>query len=328
MDNPFCGFSPGPWARSPHLQTIFASLKFRLKGRNEMEECARPVILNGAAGSRLLGLLSTRRDAKGLVLLIHGWEGSSGSTYMLSTGLAVFRHGYDVLRLNLRDHGESHHLNPGLFHGALIEETHNAVREAAAFSGPRPVFIVGFSLGANFAFRVAIRHSLCPVPNLRRVFGISPALDPHLATLSIDRSIYRRYFLKKWKRSLVKKQRLFPEHYDFTEILSLDSCMVMTKAIMPAYSSFTDHLDYFRSYTLERAGFAGLQVPVTAIASEDDPIIPVGGLLELDGVGNLNLSIQKYGGHCGFLDPFPFGCWYERLICAILDNTDGPRYPQ
>jgi predicted alpha/beta-fold hydrolase len=315
-------FSPRPWARSAHLQTIFASLKYRLRGRNEMLECARETVLDGFEGSRLLGYLSRRGDgkARGLVLLIHGWEGSSDSTYILSTGRTLFNSGYDVLRLNLRDHGPSHHLNTGLFHGALIEETHNAVINAAGMAEGRPFFVVGFSLGANFALRVALRHSLLPVPGLRHVFGISPALDPHQATLSIDRSIYRLYFLRKWKRSLTVKQRLFPGLYDFSELLKMHSCMEMTEAIMPLYSSFAGYREYFSMYTLRRPLFAGLSVPVTAIASEDDPVIPVGDLRELEGSPNLEISIQRYGGHCGFLDPFPSGCWYERRICDILQK--------
>lgn len=319
MQNDIAGFSPGRWSRNPHLQTIFSSLKFRLKGRNEMAERAQETILEGFEGSRLLGYLSRQgNSSKGLVLLIHGWEGSSESTYILSTGRRLFENGYDVFRLNLRDHGPSHHLNRGLFHGALIEETHNAVINAARLSEGKPFFVAGFSLGANFTFRVALRHSSLPVPNLKHVFGISPALDPHQATLSIDGSIYRRYFLKKWKRSLAIKQRAFPELYDFTKLLKMNSCMEITEAIMPLYSRFADYREYFSLYTLRKPLFSGLSVPVTAIASEDDPVIPVRDLEGLEGSPNLEISIQKYGGHCGFLHPFPYGCWYERRICDIL----------
>jgi len=320
--NDTADFYPRAWARSAHLQTIFASLKFRLKGRSEIAEQAREVILDGFDGSRLLGYLSRVESGKsrGLVLLIHGWEGSSESTYILSTGNFLLKQGYDIFRLNLRDHGASHHLNKGLFHGALIEETHNAVIKAAGLSQGKPFFVIGFSLGANFALRVALRHSMAAVPNLRHVFAISPALDPYEATVSIDRSIYRLYFLKKWKRSLSIKQRLFPEIYDFAGLLKMRSCMEMTEAIMPIYSSFADYRQYFNKYTLHRSWFSGLAVPVTAIASEDDPVIPVRDLKELEGSPNMEISIQRYGGHCGFLDPFPYGCWYERRICAILNK--------
>ena len=45
-----------------------------------------------------------------------------------------------------------------------------------------PAFIVGFSLGGNFALRIARRCRREPIDNLRHVFCISPVLDPEKAT--------------------------------------------------------------------------------------------------------------------------------------------------
>ncbi len=321
-------FSPQPWAKNPHLQSIFGSLKIRARGRNPMLECAREVILDGGGGVRLLGYHSRHAEEEHppLVLLIHGWEGSSNSTYILSTGRYLFSKGCDIFRLNLRDHGESHHLNEGLFHGALIEETVQAVRDASHLARGS-LYIVGFSLGGNFALRIALKASSPAIAPLREVFCISPSLDPHKATRAIDESLllYRHYFLNKWKRSLMKKQALFPDRYDFTEVLKLPSCMALTEAVMGYYPEFPTYLDYFSRYTLTGDALAGLSVPVTVIASDDDPIIPAHDLRSLKANGFLTARIQSHGGHCGFLDPFPFGCWYERLLHGlIMKNEDRP----
>src|SRR5512138_3470840 len=122
-------FQPAPWARSPHLQTIFGSLGLRTWGANAMRAASRETVVDAGEGVRLQGSHARQleREPKGLIILIHGWEGSIDSTYMHSTGRFFYRLGYDVFRLNLRDHGRSHHLNPGLFHGALTEETSRAV---------------------------------------------------------------------------------------------------------------------------------------------------------------------------------------------------------
>lgn len=321
-------FRPQSWAKNPHLQSIFGSLKIRALMRNPMLECSREVLLDGGDGVRLLGYHS-RHPEEGhppLVLLIHGWEGSSDSTYILSTGRYLFSKGCDIFRLNLRDHGESHHLNEGLFHGALIDETVQAVRDAARLARGS-LYIVGFSLGGNFALRIALKASRSDIASLKEVFCISPCLDPHQATLSIDASLlfYRRYFLNKWKRSLMKKQVFFPQRYDFTEALKLPSCMAVTEAVMVYYPDFPTYLDYFSRYTLTGDALAGLSVPVTIIASEDDPIIPVQDIRGLKTNGFLTIRIQSHGGHCGFLDPFPFGCWYEGLIHGLIMKNEGRR---
>ena len=319
-------FIPKFWARNSHMQTILGSSNMRACGRNPMVECAKETIIEGGNGVRLLGYhsLQSLERARGLVTLIHGWEGSSDSTYVLSTGKHLYDRGYDIFRLNLRDHGNSHHLNEGLFHGALIEETFQAVYNISHLSESRPYYIIGFSLGGNFALRIAVKHSSSKIPNLRQIISVSPALDPYKATLSIDASfaIYKYYFLNKWKNSLRIKQQLFPDKYHFEDILKMRTCMALTEAIMPYYPDFRSYSEYFSQYTLRNDFFNELAVPVTIIASEDDPIVPLDDILRLKKNRYLTLSLQAYGGHCGFIDFPPFKCWYEGEIEQILRRSE------
>lgn len=317
-------FYPRRLYRNPHLQSIIATSPVRNNGRNAMMNAAKPLIIDGGAGVRLLGHHSVQPDqsARAMIILIHGWEGSSESAYIQSSGKYLFEKGYDVFRLNLRDHGESHHLNEGLFHGALIDETVQAVSNICNLADDLPVFLVGFSLGGNFSLRIALLQSRCRIVNLRHVFAISPPLDPYKATLCIDESLpfYRYYFLKKWKRSLRKKQALFPDKYDFNGILNLRTCLGLTEAILPWYPEYSDCRRYFREYTLLNDAFRNLSMPVTIVTAEDDPFIPVTDFLRLEKNPNLQLLIQLYGGHCGFLEFFPYACWYDRLIDRTIQK--------
>ena len=93
---------------------------------------SRPTVLDCGAGVRLSGYHSRQEDAgrpeaTTLVVLLHGWEGSAQSLYVLALGGHLFNLGYDVFRLNLRDHGGSHGLNPGLFHSCRLDEVVGAV---------------------------------------------------------------------------------------------------------------------------------------------------------------------------------------------------------
>ncbi len=315
-------FTPAPWASSAHLQTMFGSLSLRTWGRNEMVAASREVILDAGEGVRLLGSHSPQqgRRSNGLIVLLHGWEGSIDSTYMLSTGRFFYRLGYDVFRLNLRDHGRSHQLNPGLFHGALTEETSRAVLNVCRWFSAGPRHLVGFSLGGNFALRIALRSEAAEGSLLAGVFCISPPLDPHKATVAIDSGFapYRRYFLAKWKRSLKTKQRHFPDLYNFDAILHHGTCMGLTEAIMPYYPQLGDYRSYFRQYTLTGDVLAQLKIPATIFMAADDPVVDADDFRGLPQTPLLTLSLQRYGGHCGFLDPFPLGCWYERRIARLI----------
>ena len=316
-------FNPKPWVRNPHLQTILSSLRIRNRTKNSICSASREVIVDGGDGVRLLGYHTkqTSGPGKGLVIFIHGWEGSSSSAYIVSAAHYFFKQGFDVFRLNLRDHGESHYLNEGLFHGARIEEIFSAVRHIAVSVSPGfPCYLVGYSLGGNFALRIARKHGEAPMPFLKKVFAISPVLDPYKSTEALDRNyaLYRHYFLHKWKRSLRRKESLFVDRYDFTQLLTLQSCIAMTEVMVADYTEFQNLQDYFGRYTLSRESLGDLTVPVTIIAAADDPLIDQNDFVQLVGCPFLTLKVQRYGGHCGFFSDLAFNCWAEEEIERVI----------
>ena len=218
----------------------------------------------------------TMIPSKGAVILLHGWEGCSHSNYNLATMRVLLRAGYDVIRLNLRDHGPGFHahpqaLNPGVFLGTLLAETIAAITACAEMVRPRPVYVVGFSIGGNFALRSAIRHAEGSIPNLRQVIAVNPAINPLWSTLRIDQNpVVRRHFRAPWLAALREKQRFYPERYDFEPIQDLAS-----------------------------------QVPTLIITALDDMVVPVADIYGLAPSPNLKIDIHPHGGHVGFVDGLP-----------------------
>ena len=309
--------------RSAHLQTILASNKFRTWGKNPMHDAAREMILETSDGIQLLGYHSPQKSkpAKGLVIILHGWEGSADSTYVLCTGRTFYRNGYNIFRLNFRDHGDSHHLNTGIFYAVLLDEVFQAVKQAAHLNKKSPVFLVGFSLGGNFVLRIVRGCKDRPIENLQYAVAISPVLDPDKATDRIDHfPIIRSYFLKKWRTSLITKQRLFPDLYDFNNIMKLKTIRAVTDVLLYEYSDYHSTQDYFKAYSVIRGAIRDNAVPTTILTAADDPIIPVEDFYELETNASTNLAIQPYGGHNGFLDGICLQGWYERQLVNLFDQ--------
>lgn len=316
-------FSPPLILRNPHLQTVLSSSRLRLFNLHTVTKNGQPIILDAGQGIRLAGVLSTppQRSSKGMVILLHGWEGSIDSTYCIRTADALFRGGYSVFRLNLRDHGGSQYLNEGLFYASLLEEVHHAVTQAAGMADDASVFVVGFSLGGNFALRIALRCRSHPIVKLRHIFCVSPVLDPQKATFRIDSIGYiQRYFLKKWQRSLKRKQVLFPRSYDFSRLLKNSSIDDLTGALLENYSHFSSKEEYFRSYTLVDDALKDLPLPTTLLTAADDPIIPVEDFAKLNLNDRTELVIQPYGGHNGFIEGMSLRSWYETRIVSLFDS--------
>lgn len=316
-------FKPPWYLRNGHVQTILASSPFRAWGTNSMCQAARQVILTTRDNIRLLGHYSPQGAEKTgrQVILLHGWEGSADSTYIRCTGNTLYRRGYDIFRLNFRDHGDSHHLNQGIFYAVLLEEVFQAVCQVCAKADGRPVFLVGFSLGGNFALRIARRMRRKPIENLVHVVAVSPVLDPAKSTLRVDQHpLIRIYFLKKWRQSLEKKQRLFPRVYDFRPVMQLKTIQAVTEALLEKYSDFHSAAQYFGEYSLLEDAVKDLAVDTTIITAKDDPIIPVEDFYGLELGQRTRLCIHDFGGHNGFIDGFFLKSWYEQQVADLFDN--------
>ena len=252
-------------------------------------------------------------------MLLHGWEGSVNSAYILGTGKFLYNHGFSVFRLNYRDHGETHHLNPGLFYAILLDEVFGAVQQVAEYEKELPFYLAGFSMGGNFALRITRKCAEIPIQNLSHVMSVSPVLDPEKSTYAIDDvSLLRKYFRKKWLRSLQKKQQHFPELYDFSDVFALESIMDMTELMIERYSDYESASDYFSHYAVLNDALIEVPVPTTIITAKDDPIIPVDDFHNLELNSLTDLIIHRYGGHNGFLETLSGRAWYEKKIIELF----------
>jgi len=320
-------FTPPWYLGNPMVQTFLSSSPLRKLGEDAMDRASTEIILDAGNGVRLQGFHSpVHGTPRGLAILLHGWEGSGDSAYLVNTARFLHRREFDIFRLNLRDHGTSHHLNEGLFYGTLIDETHAAVKRAAALARNVPVMIIGFSMGANFALRIVSLHGKDPVPGLALAVTVNPPLDPHRATVNIDRiGTIRNYFLKKWKRSLRKKQELFPALYDFGRELGMNTCMEITESLITRLTDYGDARTYFRGYTLKEGWLDTIVVPTAIIMSRDDPFIPADDLEAATPGPGVRVLMQDRGGHCGYIDGIRLGSWYQEKAVELFDDVISDR---
>ena len=321
-------FEPHAWLRNRHVQSIIPSLPLRRPGAErragELLAASRELLLDCGDGVQLLALHARREDlgwpaARGLVVLHHGWEGSAESLYLLSLGQAALTAGFDVVRLNLRDHGPTHHLNRDLFHSCRITEVVGAVRRIQELNPGRDVSLAGFSLGGNFALRVAARAATAGL-RLRRVVAVCPVLDPAVTLDALERgpALYREYFLLKWRRSLQKKQAAWPGHYDFTGMLRERSLTGMTARMVAEYTDYPDLKTYLRGYAVTGEALASLETESRIITALDDPMILPGDLRRLKRVPALDVTVTRRGGHCGFVERLGGPTWIDREVMAEL----------
>ena len=186
-------FQPAFGLSNPNLQTIVSSVGRKIIKPAWLQEFTRRSQHRDihVQGQHLTAQYDySHNDDAALVMIIHGWLGSADSSYVVATAHALLqRAGYHVARLTLRDHGGTADLNEGLFHSAMTDEVVAAAQFIMDDFGCSKAGLVGFSMGGNFALRLA-KH----LPQLRTL-AICPAISPQHTVEQIAGSvIYERYF--------------------------------------------------------------------------------------------------------------------------------------
>jgi predicted alpha/beta-fold hydrolase len=319
-------FRPPRALRNPHVQSVLASSGLRRwlrrSARRTLEHTSVEHILDCGHGVRLQGFYtrqSARRAPRALVVLLHGWEGSAQSTYMGHTAARLLAEGCDVFRLNFRDHGDTHHLNREIFHSCRIDEVVGAVAEVGRRFSERPLVIGGFSLGGNFALRVALRARSAGIA-LAWTFAVCPAISPQATLGAIEASpwFYEQYFLRKWRGSLKRKQALFPEMELFTRAEMNGNLRALTRDLVRRHTDFGSLENYLNGYSIEGDTLQALQIPTTILTAADDPVIPIADFRALALGAETELVIAEHGGHCGFIKDWRLTSWAEDFIVERL----------
>jgi predicted alpha/beta-fold hydrolase len=327
-------FQP-PWPlRSGHIQTMLSSSGVRRlllpKRARTVLDGAEPVMVSGGGDVRLSGAYTAQRSgapSRGLAVLFHGWEGSLDSTYVLQTGSRLLADGWDVFRLNFRDHGDSHHLNEALFHSCRIDEVVHALGEIAERWPTRPMALAGFSLGGNFALRAGLAAPQHGIP-LAYTLAVCPIIDPAEGLFSLEKQapwFYQAYFMQKWRHSLRTKQAAFPQHTYFELAELKQNLRGLTEALVLRHTDFDSLEAYLDGYSVAGDALQAMQIPATIMTSRDDPVIPVNAFEQLRLPPNIELDIARYGGHCGFIRGWDMTSFTDDYIAARFNAIAAAR---
>lgn len=302
-------FKPHPLFTSGHAQTLagFAwPRRFRLQANQDQER-----LFQVAPDTHVLAHCRWQ-PAPGdhpTVLIWHGMEGSTSSVYMLATAQKAFRVGFNVVRVNLRNCGGTEHLTPTLYHGGISDDLRAVVRELIERDGLNRVCLVGFSLGGNLVLKLAGEYNESPPKEVLAVCAISPSFDLSASADSIrERSnwIYQRDFLRRLKKRINLKGKLYPELYDTSEVHLVRSVREFDERFTSVTHGFLNAADYYYKASAIRV-VDRIRLPTLIIHAQDDPLIPFEPLCDPLVAGNpyILLLAPERGGHVAFISAMP-----------------------
>jgi hypothetical protein len=235
----------------------------------------------------------------------HGMEGSSASGYMLATADKAFRAGFNVIRVNFRNCGNTEHLSPKLYHGGLTSDLRAVVDELIEHDHLSRLFLAGFSLGGNMVLKLAGEYGENPPRELTAVCAISPSIDMRAGSCLLMKRrnwIYQQDFLRRLRQRIRIKKNLFPNLYDSNGLRRVRTIKQFDdRYVAPAFG-FASADDYYaKASSFPYIG--RIRVPTLIIHAEDDPFVPFAPLRDPSVASNpyVLLIATERGGHVAFL---------------------------
>ncbi len=190
MDNLFKNFKPPLGMRNRHMQSLLNSSSLRrrriMRSSAALQNRAKVFTLDGGSGHQAAGAVFKTGIKKPGSGRAAAWLGGECELKLHPGQLGPpLPAGFDVFRLNFRDHGDTHHLNPGIFHSCRLDEV--SMRSGICRTGwrPGPWFLAGYSLGGNFSLRVALNAERAGL-NLAQVVAVCPVINPANAMSAME----------------------------------------------------------------------------------------------------------------------------------------------
>ncbi len=240
---------------------------------------------------------------KPTVLLIHGLEGCTESHYMIGLAHKIWAKGWNCIRINQRNCGDSEHLTPTLYHNGLSQDFGQIIQEISNRDGCQHIWLIGYSMGGNLTLKLAgeIGDTL---PALRGVVAVSPNIQPASCVRALQHPtnwIYHQYFLRSLKAKLIRKDRLYPGKWNLSQLSALKTMWDFDNVYTAPDGGYLNAHDYYTKSAAEN-GLGSITIPSLIMTSQDDPFIPYEIFLNSTLHNNkwIELLSPLHGGHCGF----------------------------
>lgn len=298
VNNPFI---PARGLANAHLQTILGNMRRRTFSILQIP--SEPLEFLTEPDVRIRGFAHWQHGGAGTVVLIHGLEGSAQGSYILGTASKAWDAGFNVIRMNVRNCGDTEHLTPHLYHSGLTSDLRFVVEHLIRQGDRNPLVLIGFSMGGNQVLKLAGEWGEEPPREIAGVCAVSPPIDLAACSLSIARRrnwIYEYRFLRSLKRKMRRKEELYPARYSTANLNRVRSIWDFDELTAPL-NGFRSALDYYAKASAQ-AMLQRIRVPSLIIQAKDDPFIPFEPFEKINSLENpwISLLATQSGGHVAF----------------------------
>jgi uncharacterized protein len=259
------------------------------------------------------------------LIIVHGLEGSSDSTYMLGIAAKGLALGMNVVRMNQRNCGGTEGLAPTLYHSGRSQDVAAVAQNLIEQDRISSFALAGYSMGGNLVLKLAGEWGSAGPRQFRAVAAVCPAVNLAASADALhlrSNRLYELYFLWNLSRRLRTKARLFPGAFDTARLRGIRTLREFDDRITAFYCGFSGAADYYdrsaAAHVIDR-----IAVPTFILNAANDPfirILPETRRMILDNP-HITFVETEDGGHCSYLsnpENSGDGRWAESQIVEFL----------
>ncbi len=237
------------------------------------------------------------------LILVHGLEGSSDSRYIQGLAMRAWAAGCNVVRMNMRNCGDTDGLSPTLYHSGLSSDVGAVLNHYTTQFGLQRVGLVGYSMGGNLVLKLAGEWGVRSP--LRAIAAVCPAIDLAAGSDALHEPMNRMYewhFLRRLMRRYRRKAALFPRIFQMRGLGQIRSLRQFDDRIVARYCGFRDADDYYYRAASARV-VDRIAIPTLILRALDDPFIRLTSETRAAILSNPHISLVEtaHGGHCAYL---------------------------
>ncbi len=265
-----------------------------------------------------------------LLVLFHGLEGSSASSYSQAFASQARQLGWDFVMPHFRGcSGELNHA-PRAYHSGDYEEIGWILQRLRELhpAGVGPLLAVGVSLGGNALLRWIEEAGSSAAITVDAAAAVSSPVDlaagGHAIGQGFNRQVYTRMFLRSMVPKALAKLAQHPGLFDRHRLLAARNLYDFDNVFTAPLHGFRDTDDYWARGSA-KPHLAQIRIPTLVLNARNDPFVPAASLPREAEVGHhVRLWQPAEGGHVGFPAGAPPGdvLTMPRQVLAWLDAPD------
>jgi hypothetical protein len=246
---------------------------------------------------------------------VHGLEGGGDAGYIVSMAWHALQAGFVAHRFHMRTCGGTAQLCRTLYHAGL---TSDLLVFLESIPRGRPVFLIGFSLGANVSVKLA--GELGETDLIQGVCGISTPLDLAAGVRrlgKLDNRFYERRFLKRMRKRVFATGR-----YAWKDLKAARTLYAIDDKITAPSFGFEGADHYYATQSCQNV-LDRIRVPTLLIQAKDDTYIPfeIFSHPAIAANPHIRLLATEHGGHLGFLNREGQRFWLDEAAIHFLKGV-------